>query len=357
MRIVIVGASGNVGTALLRRLAADSSLELSGVSRRIPPADASPYAGVRWTACDLAEDSTDVLRRCFAGTDVVVHLAWQIQPSHRPHLLHRANVEGSRQVFTAAVEAGVGHIVYASSVGVYAADSTTLRRDESWPTTGLTTSSYSRHKVAVERILDQVEANSTVVVSRLRPALIFQHDAGAEIARLFVGPLVPTSALLHVRPPVVPLPRHLRLHALHADDAADAYARVIQRRAAGAFNLAAEPVLDRDTLAAVIGGRPVELSPRLFRALAAAAWSARLQPTEPGWLDLAMASPLLESGRAAQVLEWQPRISATDALRDLLAGMAEGAGTQSPAMRRRDPASVRLSGLVRGRVIGSTRRP
>lgn len=355
MRIVIVGASGNVGTALLRRLAHEPSIVVSGVSRRVPPADEPPYAGVAWTACDLGEASTEVLRECFAGADVVVHLAWQIQPSHRPHLLHRTNVTGSRQVFSAARDAGVGHLLYASSVGAYAADSTTLRRPENWPVTGVLASSYSRQKVAVERLLDEVEAGSDLVVSRLRPALIFQHDAGAEIARLFLGPLVPTTVLRHARPPVLPLPRRLRIQAVHADDVADAYARVILHRAAGAFNIAADPVLDRDTIAAAVGGRPIELSPRLFHAVAAATWRARLQPTEPGWLDLAMASPLLSSQRAHEVLGWQPRTNAIDALRQLVAGLGEGAGTLSPALRPRDRASTRLSGLVRGRLIGSAR--
>lgn len=356
MRIVIVGASGNVGTALLRRLQAESSLVVSGVSRRLPPADESPYAGLRWSTCDLAGDSIDVLRHCFAEADVVVHLAWQIQPSHRPHQLHQANVEGSRRVFVAARDAGVSHLVYASSVGAYGPDTTALKRTESWPVTGVPTSIYSRQKVAVERILDELEANSDMVITRLRPALIFQHAAGAEIARLFIGPLVPTSALRLGRPPVLPLPRGLRVQGLHADDAADAYARAILQRAGGAFNVAAGPVLDRDSLAAAVGGRPVELRPRAFRALATLTWRARLQPTEPGWLDLAMAAPLMATDRARAELGWEPRTSATDALRELLAGIGEGAGTHSPALRLRDPVRTRLIGLVRGRLPGSAPR-
>ncbi|GGM20511.1 hypothetical protein GCM10012279_43610 [Micromonospora yangpuensis] len=46
MRIVVVGASGNAGTALLRRLRRESDLELVGVARRLPGPDAGqtdPY--------------------------------------------------------------------------------------------------------------------------------------------------------------------------------------------------------------------------------------------------------------------------------------------------------------------------
>ncbi|MEP6696438.1 MAG: NAD-dependent epimerase/dehydratase family protein [Pseudonocardiales bacterium] len=361
MRVAIVGATGNVGTALLRRLAVEPSVtSVTGLARRPPPRSREPYDDVDWVACDIGDPaSSDGLRTAFAGVDAVVHLAWLIQPSHRPRLQQAVNVDGSGRVFRAARNAGVDHLVYASSVGAYAPDAATLRRPETWPVTGIPTSSYSRQKAEVEAVLDHVEAGTDMVVSRLRPGLIFQGDAGAQIARYFLGPLVPTRALAllgRVRPPVVPLPRGLQLQALHARDVADAYARVLLRRAGGAFNVAAEPLLDTAALAGVLGGRPAEVSPRVFRALAAATWQARLQPTGPGWLDLAMSAPLLDSTRAARVLDWRPTVSATDALRELVEGIGDGAGLPSPAMRPRDPAAARLAGLLRGRITGSATR-
>ena len=54
MRIVITGASGNVGTALLRRLAAAGSAhDLVGVVRR-PPEPVGPYESVHWHSLDVA---------------------------------------------------------------------------------------------------------------------------------------------------------------------------------------------------------------------------------------------------------------------------------------------------------------
>ena len=122
MRIVVVGASGNVGTAVLRRLRREPGSELAGVARRLPGPDAGePYDGVEWHSCDIgAPDAADRLARIFAGADAVVHLAWQIQPSHDRGTLYRTNVGGSRAVIEAAVRAGVPALVYASSVGAYA---------------------------------------------------------------------------------------------------------------------------------------------------------------------------------------------------------------------------------------------
>ncbi|GAB3818793.1 hypothetical protein GCM10027605_71970 [Micromonospora zhanjiangensis] len=45
MRIAVTGATGNVGTALLRQLADEPDIEVVGIARRLPPADTSPYEG------------------------------------------------------------------------------------------------------------------------------------------------------------------------------------------------------------------------------------------------------------------------------------------------------------------------
>src|SRR4051812_35207449 len=101
MRVVIVGASGNVGTALSRRLAREPGIELVGVARRVPRADALPIT--EWRARDIGHEE---LTEVFAGADAVVHLAWEIQPSHDLAQLTRTNVGGSKRVFEAAVRAG-----------------------------------------------------------------------------------------------------------------------------------------------------------------------------------------------------------------------------------------------------------
>ena len=71
------------------------------------------------------------------------------------------------------------------------------RVDESWPTDGIVSSFYSRHKAAVEALLDGFEPRHPQVrVVRIRPALIFKGEAASEIRRLFVGPFLP-SFLVH----------------------------------------------------------------------------------------------------------------------------------------------------------------
>ena len=177
MRVVVTGASGNVGTSVVRALSADPAVsEIVGVARRRP--DWSPPK-TTWLEADVAADPLEPI---FAGADAVVHLAWLIQPSRDQRELERVNVEGTRRVFEAAA-ASARALVCASSVGAYSPGPKDREVDESWPTGGIASSFYARHKAAAERILDEVEGrNRQLRVVRLRPALIFKGEAGTETA-------------------------------------------------------------------------------------------------------------------------------------------------------------------------------
>ena len=88
----------------------------------------------------------------------MIDLAWLIQPGRDLATLRATNVDGSERVFEAVAEAGVPALVYASSVGAYSPGPKDRRVDESWPTGGIESSFYSRHKAEVERILDRYRA-------------------------------------------------------------------------------------------------------------------------------------------------------------------------------------------------------
>jgi nucleoside-diphosphate-sugar epimerase len=355
MRIVIVGASGNAGTALLRRLGTEPDVEAVGVVRRPPPADAgAPYDGVEWHPLDIgAPSAAGELAAVFAGAAAVIHLAWQIQPSHDQAQLRRTNVDGSRAVIDAVVAAGVPALLFASSVGAYAPGPKDSFVDETWPATGVPGSSYSRDKATVEALLDTLEADHPAVrVVRLRPGLIFQRDVGTEISRYFVGPFAPVRLLRFGRLPLVPDNAALRVQAVHADDVADAFARAALGDARGAFNIVAGPVLTPGSIAANFHGRTVGVPGVVLRTLADLSWRGRLQPVDAGWVDLALNAPLLDAGRAHRELGWQPRVDALTALTELLDGMARRAHTASPPLSAQAPLPGRLWGLLRGRLPG-----
>jgi len=326
MRVVIVGATGNVGTAVLRRLQQEEGVELAGVVRHVPPADAgAPYAGVRWSAADVADPgSVAALTRALEGADAVVHLAWLLQPNHDERVLAATNVDGLKRVLAAAAAAGGPQVVVASSVGAYSPGPKVRRVDEAWPTGGLQSSHYARHKAVGERILDRFEAeHPEIVLTRLRPGLVMQGDAGEELRGLFAGGLVPVRWLGRIPLGVLPMPPRTVSQVVHADDLADAVARIVLRRAGGAFNIAGEPVIGPREVARVLKARwlPVRIAP--VRGLVWLAWHLRLVAADPGWIDIATSVPLMSTERARRELGWAPAVDAVDALAEAVHGVAD----------------------------------
>ncbi|WP_378148118.1 NAD-dependent epimerase/dehydratase family protein [Cnuibacter sp. UC19_7] len=105
MRIVIVGASGNLGTAIQRRLL-DGGHDVVGVSRRQPTAD-EPYSSTQWREVDVTRaDARRLLADAFQGADAVIHLAWALQPNHDERAMWRTNVHGLEAVLGAVADAG-----------------------------------------------------------------------------------------------------------------------------------------------------------------------------------------------------------------------------------------------------------
>ncbi|TQS42183.1 NAD-dependent epimerase/dehydratase family protein [Cryptosporangium phraense] len=329
MRIAVTGASGNVGSAVVRA-ALRSGAEVVGVVRRVPPDRAAP-PGTQWVRCDIgAVDADASLRAAFTGADAVVHLAWAIQPSHDRRRLIRTNLLGTEAVIAAAEAAGVPHLVHASSVGAYSAGPKDRLVDESWPTDGIPSSSYSRDKVAAERLLDAAQ-NRLETVTRVRPALVVQKRAAAELLRYFLPAIARPVARVPL--PLLPLPDRTVTQVVHADDVADAVLRILAARPGGAFNLAPADSLGPDALAAAFGGRRVPLPAGLLRTAATATWTTHLQPVDVGWVDMLLGHPLLDSSRARGELGWSPLHTAADALTDVIAGIRANAGDRSPLLR------------------------
>ncbi len=344
MKVVVTGATGNVGTSTVEALAKSPEIdEIVGLARRLPTWTPPKTS---WVEANIL--SAD-LAAIFAGADAVIHLAWAIQPSRDAETLERINVEGSRRVFAAVAEAGVPKLVHASSVGAYSRGPKDREVDESWPTEGTETSFYSRHKVAVERELDRFEAdNPGTRVVRLRPALIFKDEAATEIRRLFVGPFLPNFLLRRKLLPALPRIDRLRFQAVHSDDVGQAYLRAVLADVDGAFNIAAEPPLSPEEMADRLGVRSFPVPARVVRRLADLSWRLRLQPTPAGWLDMARNVPLMSS-RAGARGAWagSRATAASKRWKSCVGGMREGQGAATPPLGG-DSAGARLDDVKTG---------
>lgn len=338
LTVAVVGASGNLGTSVVQALSEDPRIgRVLGLARRAP----------RWCPDKTTWIRVDIVREprlaeLFRTADAVVHLAWLFQPARRPVVTWRTNVLGSLRVFEAVAEAAVPALVHASSVGAYSPGPKNRTVDESWPTHGWPDAAYCREKAYLERCLDAYERRYPWIrVVRMRPGFLFKRESASEQRRLFAGPLLPGGLVRPEHLPVVPDLPGMRIQALHTDDAAEAICTAVMSTVHGAFNLAAEPVIDASVLAGMFGARTVRVPAAVVRAGLSAAWRTHLVPASPHLFDAVLRLPLLDSGRAREELGWYPRHSATDAIREFLGGLRAHAGLETPPLAPGPDVGVR----------------
>jgi UDP-glucose 4-epimerase len=344
MRVVITGATGNIGTSILRSLESEDRVEsILGLARRLPSLRMSK---VEWAEADVTKDD---LAPHFRGADAVVSLHWLIQPSRDLNKLWTVNVEGNSRLMRAVEEAGVPALLYSSSIGVYSPGPKDRAVDENWPRDGVSTSYYARHKAEVERRLDYFEnKNPDVRVVRMRPGLVFKKEAAEGIRRLFAGPFFPGFLARPEFINLVPRIEGLRSQVVHSYDVGEAFRLALVDEARDAFNLAAEPVLDAEEIGRILNARPFPLSARLALASAGLSWKLRLHPVSPGWLDMALNLPVMDTARARQELGWRPAYGAAEALLDLLEGLRTGAGLDTPALSPKTSGPFRIHEILTG---------
>jgi uncharacterized protein YbjT (DUF2867 family) len=117
MDVVITGANGAVGTALIRYLSVGAPLgamRLRALVRSSARAQSLHALGAEIIVVDYRQPET--LRDALAGAEVVVHLAGALLP-RRGETLVQANVDATRALVEAAASAGVKTCVYLSFPG------------------------------------------------------------------------------------------------------------------------------------------------------------------------------------------------------------------------------------------------
>lgn len=333
MEIVVIGATGNLGSATVRELTAHGEHRVRAVARRPPDRpDTDVGTSVTWHAADVATDDLVPLLR---GADAVVHLAWKFQPTHDPGETWETNVVGTRRVLDAVLAAGVPTVVVASSIAAYSPAGDTTPVDESWPTDGSSTAAYCREKAYNERMLEAFAAqhpDTRLVV--LRPAFVFQRSAASEQRRIFGGALLRPQMVRRSLLPVLPLPRGLAFQAVHAGDVGRAVLAAVTRDVRGAFNLAGDGVLTRREVGEVMGARTFEVPATPISVAMGAAWHLRVLPVPGTLLDALLACPVLDTTRSREVLGWTPEHTGVDALEAVVSGIPQRGGSGMPPLHR-----------------------
>jgi UDP-glucose 4-epimerase len=319
LTVAVTGPTGEIGRAFMRSLERSRDVaRIVGMARR--PFDPAVHG---WKRTEYRRG--DVLDRgsvegLVEGADVVVHLAFVVLKASSE--TRHVNVEGSRNVFEAAVAAGAKRLVYSSSVAAYGfPEDLDGPITEDVPAVGHARHPYSAHKAEVEEILDDALGGGETEAWVFRPCIVAGPDAPALIDQArwpdrLPAPLASLAGAVGVLPdPGVPF------QLVHHDDVATALrAGVLGRGEPGAYNLAAAGEITMSDLAEAIGYRTVPM-PRLA-VEATAELVARLPflPEEATWVEALRRPVLMDAGKARRLLHWRPRHDAQETLRLTVSG-------------------------------------
>jgi nucleoside-diphosphate-sugar epimerase len=312
LTVAVTGPTGTFGSALIPLLQEDDRVDrVIGIARR--PFDPAERG---WTKMEYRRgDVRDVeaLRASFDGADVVVHLAFLILGGGK-RTTRAINVEGTLNVFGAAVEAGARRFVYASSVAAYG-----FHRDnpigmtEDWATRPADRLFYAQEKAKLEHLLQHEAGTHPQTALYLRPDAV-----GAKVSIPSVlAPVVRGmgAALRHV-PGLPVLVPDLPLQLIHQDDVAEALRLcVVGAGPPGAYNIAADDLVTGVDVARELGLRVVRLPGGPVAAAARGVAKLPYLPSGAQWVEALSHPAIMDTTKARTELGWRPRHTAIESLR------------------------------------------
>lgn len=329
LTVAVTGPTGAIGKALLRTLEENDAVDrVIGMAR-------SPFepASEGWTKVEYRQgDILDqqAVRSLVAGADVVVHLAFLIFGSQQQTA--RVNLEGSRNVFDAALQEGVQRFVYTSSVAAYGFhDDNPELLHEDVPPRGSEGHYYSAQKAQLEQELSEMAAGAQTDVFVFRPCIVAGPTATELIENIPyvqlgekvpdpVRKLVGTIPLLR---PVIPDPG-VPFQLVHEDDVARALTAAIEGgRVPGTYNLAADGEVTLSDLAHALGWYAIPIPELAVDLTARIVSRVPLMPTRASWIGALTVPVLMDTSKAKMNLSWKPEHDAFDTLAATVQGARE----------------------------------
>jgi UDP-glucose 4-epimerase len=325
LTVAVTGPTGEIGRAVVGALERSRDVgRIVGMARR--PFDPR---GQGWKK--VSYHRGDVLDRrrvaeLVKGADVVVHLAFMIMGGARQS--RRVNLEGSRNVFVAAVEAGVRRLVYASSVAAYGFHGDNPQPlTEDLPARGTAAHYYSAQKAEVEELLADTLHPTSTSAYVFRPCVVAGPQAPLLLDSLpytQISERLPKAVLslldeVPILRPVLPDPG-VAFQLVHHDDVASAMrAGVLGRGKPGVYNLAGPGQLTVKLLAQELGWYSIPVPELAVGAAAEMIGRLGFLPAQAQWIAAFREPVIMSTSKARRELRWRPRHDALETLRETIA--------------------------------------
>ena len=330
LTVAVTGPTGEIGQAVVAALERSREVgRVLGMARR-------PFDPAQRGWKKVSYRRGDVLDRgAVAGlvkdADVVVHLAFMIMGG--PRETSAVNLDGSRNVFQAAVSAGARRLVYTSSVAAYGFHGDNPQPlTEDVPARGSAGHYYSAQKAQVEALLSEtLDAGSTSAYV-FRPCIVAGPEAPllidslpyTQISERLPGPVMRLLDGVPILRPVLPDPG-VPFQLVHHDDVASAMrAGVLGRGAPGVYNLAGPGQLTVSELARELGWYSIPVPELAVDAVAEMVAHLGILPAQAQWVSAFREPVIMDARKARRELRWRPRHDALQTLRETITAARMG---------------------------------
>jgi UDP-glucose 4-epimerase len=325
LTVAVTGPTGEIGRAVLAALERSTEVgHVLGMARRPFDPAAHGWKKVSYRQGDVLDPTA--VAELVANADVVVHLAFLIMGG--PKETRAVNLEGSRNVFQAAVAAGVKRLVYASSVAAYGFHAENPQPlTEEVPARGTASHYYSAQKAEVEAMLHEVLDGTSTAAYVLRPCIVGGPDAPllidslpyTQISDRLPGPVLRLLDGVPILKPVLPDPG-VPFQLIHHDDVASAMrAAVLGRGTPGIYNLASSGELTVKDLARELGWYSIPVPELAIDVVAEMIGRLGFLPAQAQWIAAFREPVIMDVSKARRELRWRPKHDALQTLRMTIA--------------------------------------
>ncbi|QAV71249.1 NAD-dependent epimerase/dehydratase family protein [Salinibacterium sp. UTAS2018] len=305
-RVLVTGGTGFLGTSVVAGLAASDAIDCVVSADIRAPNPGVRLPGVLYERVDVtdAPDLPELLRR--HEIDTVVHLASIVNPGKSTTVTQEfaVDVEGSRAVFAACIEAGVSRVVVSSSGATYGyhadnpawiTESDPLRGNDDFP--------YSRHKRMVEEALAELRVTAPQLTQTIfRIGTILGPGLENQITALW-----DSRRLLSVAGSDSPFV------FIWVDDVVAVMVKAATGGPAGIFNVAGDGKVTAQEIAQTLGKKQLVVP---AWALAAALWvghAVRLTPHGPAQVKFLRYRPVLANQALTREFGYRPSKTSREA--------------------------------------------